>query len=157
NFIYENIICRHGCPQVILSDRGTHFRNQIIDNLLAKFEIKHLYSSPYHLETNGLTERFNRTLKESLAKVSVTTTDWDINVPSVLFAYRTAKQAMTKIEPFYLVYGRTAQFPTKEGIKYTEENLLSRLYTLVATLPEERSKTQIRIRKQQQKQKEYHD
>src|SRR6185295_14660 len=157
NFIYEDIICRHGCPQVILSDRGTHFRNQIVDNLLDKFKINHLYSSPYHPETNGLTERFNRTLKESLAKVSVITTDWDINVLLVLFVYRTAKQVTTKIEPFYLVYGRTAQFPTKEGIEYTEENLLSRLYTLVDILPEERGKTQIRIRKQQQKQKEYHD
>jgi hypothetical protein len=157
NFIYEDIICRHGCPQVILSDRGTHFRNQIVDNLLTKFEIKHLYSTPYHPETNGLTERFNRTLCESLAKTSIDIIDWDMNIPAVLFAYRTAKQATTKIEPFYLVYGRTAHFPTKEGMEYEEENLLSRLYTLVDELPTERGKTQIRIRKQQLKQKEYHD
>ncbi|CAG8649321.1 486_t:CDS:1, partial [Diversispora eburnea] len=39
---------------------------------------------------------------ESLAKISGIVTDWDIYVPSVLFAYRTAKQATTKIEPFYL-------------------------------------------------------
>jgi len=156
-FIYEDIICRHGCPRAILSDRGTHFRNQLVDNLMKKFEIKHLYSFPYHLETNGLTERFNWTLCESLAKTSVIATDWDTNISSVLFAYRTAKQATTKIEPFYLVYGRTAQFPTKEGIEYSEENLLTRLYTLVNKLPEDRRKTQTRIRKQQQKQKEYHN
>ncbi|CAG8646649.1 1888_t:CDS:1, partial [Diversispora eburnea] len=42
------------------------------------------------------------TLCESLVKTSVILTDWDINVPSVLFTYRTAKQATTKIEPFYL-------------------------------------------------------
>lgn len=157
NFIYDEIICRHGCPQTILSDRGTHFRNHIVDNLLEKFRIKHLYSTPYHPETNGLTERFNRTLCESLAKTTETTTSWDKNISSVLFAYRTAKQATTKIEPFYLVYGRTAQFPTKEGLEYDEGNILSRLYTLIDILPEERGKAQVQIRKQQLKQKEYHD
>src|SRR5438034_8291798 len=39
-FIYKEIICRHGCPRVILSDRGTHFRNEIVDGLCKKFEIK---------------------------------------------------------------------------------------------------------------------
>ncbi|RHZ82827.1 hypothetical protein Glove_103g294 [Diversispora epigaea] len=60
--------------------------------------------------------RFNRTLVDSLSKVSEDVTDWDKHIPSVLFAYRIAKQATTKIEPFYLVYGRAAQFPMKFGI-----------------------------------------
>ena len=107
---------------------------------MEKFKIRHLYSSPYHPETNGLTERFNKTLCESLAKTTVIATDWDINVPSVLFAYRTAKQATTKIEPFYLVYGHTARFPTIEGIEYTEKNLLFHLYILVNKLPKDRGK-----------------
>jgi hypothetical protein len=156
-FIYDDIICRHGCPKTILTDRGTHFRNQIIDDLLSRFEIKHLYSTPYHPKTNGLTERFNRTLVESLAKTSEADTDWDKNISSALFAYRTAKQSTTKLEPFYLVYGRTAKFPTKEGIEYVEENLLTRLYDLTNILPKERNQTQTRIFRQQQKQKEYYD
>jgi hypothetical protein len=129
----------------------------MIDNLLKKFEIKHLYSTPYHPETNGLVERFNQTLCESLAKTTEVTTEWDKNIPSVLFAYRTARQSTTKIEPFYLVYGRAARFPTIEGLEYTEENLLTRLYNLTTILSNERSLTQTRIHKQQQKQKEYHD
>ena len=59
NFIYEDIICRHGCPAKILSDRGTHFNNQVIQELTQKFEIKHHFSTPYHPQTNGLVERFN--------------------------------------------------------------------------------------------------
>ena len=69
-----------------------------------KFQIKHLFSTPYHPATNGLVERFNRTLCESLAKTTVNSNEWDIHIPPVLFAYRMAKQATTKIEPFYLVY-----------------------------------------------------
>ena len=62
DFIYNEIICRHGCPTYLVSDRGTHFNNKIIEELTKKFEIKHLFSSPYHPQTNGLVERFNRTL-----------------------------------------------------------------------------------------------
>src|SRR3989337_844904 len=95
-FIYEEIICRHECPKIILSDRGTYFRNKIVDGLCQKFEIKHKLSSLYHLETNGLVERFNRTLCESLAKVSENEDEWDKHVKSVLFAYRTTKHGTTK-------------------------------------------------------------
>ena len=40
-FIYKEIICRHGCPKIILSDRGSHFNNQMVQQLCQKFEIKH--------------------------------------------------------------------------------------------------------------------
>src|SRR5215471_12048203 len=42
-FIYESIICQHGCPSRILSDRGTHFNNKVIAELLEKFKIRHLF------------------------------------------------------------------------------------------------------------------
>jgi len=44
-FIYEQIICQHGCPQIILSDRGTHFNNNLIKGLMEKFKINHLLST----------------------------------------------------------------------------------------------------------------
>ena len=69
-FIYEVIICRHRCPKIILSDRGIHFRNKLVEELCEKFEIKQKLSASYHPQTNGLVERFNCTLCESLAKVS---------------------------------------------------------------------------------------
>src|SRR5215471_3598566 len=60
DFIYEDIICRHGCPQRILSDRGSHFNNNLIQDLTERFKIKHGFSTPYHPKTNGLVERFKR-------------------------------------------------------------------------------------------------
>jgi hypothetical protein len=38
-FVYEDIICRHGCPGEILTDRGTHFNNHLLHELLQKFEV----------------------------------------------------------------------------------------------------------------------
>ena len=73
--------------KVILSDRGTHFRNKLVDRLCKKFEIKHKLLSPYHPQTNGLVERFNQILCESLTKVSEKKNEWDQHIESVLFAY----------------------------------------------------------------------
>src|ERR1044071_682002 len=77
DFIYQEIICRHGCPKIILTDQGMHFKNKLMEELCKKFEIKHKLSSPYHPQTNGLVERFNKTLCESLAKVIEKENEWD--------------------------------------------------------------------------------
>ena len=68
-FIFEEIICRHGTPKILLSDQGQNFISEITRLLCEKFLIKHKFSSPYHPQTNGIVERFNCTLVESLAKV----------------------------------------------------------------------------------------
>ena len=60
-FIYQTIICRHECPKQILSDHETHFRNEIVEALLQKFQIWYIYLTPYYPQTNGLVEWFNRT------------------------------------------------------------------------------------------------
>ena len=71
-FIFEEIICRHGTPKIILSDQGRNFISETIRILCEKFLIKHKFSSPYHPQTNGMVERLNRTLCESLAKAKET-------------------------------------------------------------------------------------
>jgi Integrase zinc binding domain/Integrase core domain len=155
-FIYEEIICRHGCPQRILSDRGTHFNNQVVNGLMDRFKIKHLLSTPYHPQTNGLVERFNRTLCESLAKLVEQTNEWDEFIAPVLFAYRTSKQSTTKIPPFYLTYGRDAVLPV-DDLSQNNENLTQRIAHMLDKLPHDREDTRKRIDQQQVKQKIYHD
>ena len=85
-------ICRYGCPKVLLTDRGTHFVNELLDTLCQQLGTKHSLSTAYHPQTNGLVERFNRTLCEALAKyANEEKDDWDLYIPSVLFAYRNMK------------------------------------------------------------------
>ena len=69
-FLYERIICRYETPTVIQSDQGTNFVNKVIKQLTEKFRVQHSLSSPYHPQSNGLVERFNRTLYEGIAKVA---------------------------------------------------------------------------------------
>ena len=69
-FIYEEIICRFGASKVLQSDKGTYFVNEVIQELTDKFQIWHSLSSPYHPQSNGLVECFNRTLYKGLIKVA---------------------------------------------------------------------------------------
>ena len=152
-FIYEDIICRHGCPKRILTDRGTHFNNRMVKELVEKFEFKHGFSTPYHPKTNGLVERFNKTLCESLAKLGEE--NWDEHISPVLFAYRTKIQESTKMKPFYLVYGREARFPINNDDN--KVSLLERVKYLLGKFPKERYKAKLNVKETQMKQKDYHD
>jgi Integrase zinc binding domain len=112
-FIYEEIICRHGAPKVLLSDRGTSFVNSVVKSLCDTMKTAHVLTTAYHPQTNGLTERFNKTLCETLAKYVIQNDnlEWDQFVPSALFAYRTKIQKSTKFSPFFLLYGRNEETP----------------------------------------------
>ena len=77
-FIYENIITWFGCPKELVSDRGTHFLNDIIEQLTNKFLIKHRKTTPYHPRANGQTEKTNGILCKIITKtVQGSNTDWD--------------------------------------------------------------------------------
>jgi hypothetical protein len=157
DFIYEQIICQHGCPQIILTDHGTHFNNNMISHLMEKFEIKHLLSTPYHPQTNGLVEHFNRTLCESLSKMSNKTNDWDLFIAPVLFAYRTTKHSTTKIEPFFMVYGRLSRLPMDPLEDKNPSNENDRLRQLIDNVPQIRQKARNEVLQAQTKQKDRHD
>jgi len=154
-FIYEDIICRHGCPQKILTDRGSHFNNQLIEGLTNKFKIKHNLSTPYHPKTNGLVERLNGTIGTALAKLKKDE-NWDENIPSVLFAYRIKIQDSSKVKPFYLVYGREARQPIDDE-EINEIEISERCEQLIDKIPGERYKAKKQIEDSQRKQKEYFD
>ncbi|KAL0147249.1 hypothetical protein M9458_057442 [Cirrhinus mrigala] len=74
--------------------------------------IKSLRTTLYHPQTDGLTERFNQTLKQMLRKfVSETGRDWDQWLPYLFFAYREVPQASTIFSPFELLYGHEVKGP----------------------------------------------
>ena len=111
-FIFENIITRFGCPRVLVSDRGSHFINDLIVELTTIFSIKHRKTTPYHPQTNGQTERTNQTLCHILRKtISDSKRDWDEKLPAALWAYRTSYKVTTRATPFMLVYGTESVLP----------------------------------------------
>lgn len=110
--LLNEIIPRHSCPQVIISDRGTEFVNAVISCLTEQMRVSHIRTSPYHPQSNGKTERFHRYVNDSLAKYSHKEPhDWDKYIPSMLMAYRTITNETTEKSPFLVLYGRDPILP----------------------------------------------
>ena len=70
---------------------------------------EHRVTSAYHPQSNGLTERFNQTLKTTLMKlINDEQNDWDEHLPVILFSYRTSikkqQQQTTKLTPLEVMY-----------------------------------------------------
>ncbi|XP_047229399.1 uncharacterized protein LOC124872988 [Girardinichthys multiradiatus] len=78
--------------------------------------IRSVRTTPYHPQTDGLTERFNQTLKQMLRQfVDETGSDWDQWLPYLLFAYREVPQASNGFSPFELLYGYESAGDTSDG------------------------------------------
>ena len=148
-FLYEEIICRYGCPQIIQSDNGLEFVNEVVKELLKQFQIWHQTVSLYRPQANGMIERFNRTLGEALFKLEEVY-DWDKFVKPTLMAYNTSQQNSTKMTPYFLMYGRTARLPL-EGEVLSRNTLLDRVITMIHKLPIFRESARIAIKRAQEK------
>ncbi|XP_078000810.1 uncharacterized protein LOC144453400 [Glandiceps talaboti] len=103
---------RLGIPEEILSDLGTQFISDLMQEVDRLLSIKQLTTTPYHPACNGLVERFNGTLKSMLRRMCTERPkDWDRYLDALLFAYREAPQASLGFSPFELLYGRTVRGP----------------------------------------------
>jgi len=110
--LVEGVVCRHSAPNTLLSDRGTNYTSNLVRENCKLFDIKKQFTSAYHPQTDGLTERFNKTLCTMLSMyTSNTQKDWDQFLPYCLFAYNTAPQSSTEFSPFSLLYGRSPRLP----------------------------------------------
>jgi transposase InsO family protein len=146
-FLYEEIICRFGPPKTIQSDQGTHFVNELIKNLTERFRIKHSLSSPYHPQSNGLVERFNKTLCEGIAKVAEVIHDWDKYIQPVLYAYRTKELRISNRSPYILAYGKEPRLVQDES--HGQRTLVERLMEITDKVPQLRESARRAIQRSQ--------
>ena len=63
---------RHGVPEVIITDRGGEFVDHDNRQWFQELGIDHKLTTPYHPQTNGKVERFNKTLKEMITRLITT-------------------------------------------------------------------------------------
>lgn len=102
-FFLNNILSRHGEHQVIIGDIGTPFTAKLLDELLRLANTVHKLASAYHSQTNGLTERLNRSLSDMMSMhIAESHTNLDDIVPYETFGYSTARHTTTSFSPYYL-------------------------------------------------------
>lgn len=96
-----------GAPERLLTDQGRNFSSRLLKDVCSILGTKKVRTSPYHPQTDGMVEGFNRTIAAMLSQVvDENHSDWDLHIPSVLAAYRVAPHAATGFSPFFLMYGR---------------------------------------------------
>ncbi|MCO5601246.1 hypothetical protein L7F22_055365 [Adiantum nelumboides] len=106
-FVLDYICSRFGTPLEILFDRGPSFRTDLLDALLETLSIKHVHSTPYYPQCNGLVEKTNGVLCKIITKhVRDRPQDWDKRLTAELWAYRTSFKVSTQFTPYHLVYGQ---------------------------------------------------
>ncbi|CAF1615106.1 unnamed protein product, partial [Didymodactylos carnosus] len=66
-FIVEEVILKYGVPRKIITDQGTHFKNELMEKIALLMGFKHAFATTYHPQTNGQVERFNATFYPQLA------------------------------------------------------------------------------------------
>lgn len=62
------VVCRYGVPEVIESDRGTHFTGSIMEEIMAAVGVTQAFHNPNHPQSSGKVERMNGTLKLKIQK-----------------------------------------------------------------------------------------
>ena len=107
--LVDGVICRHGVPEYLVSDRGSNLLSSLMQEVYEATGIHKLSTTAYHPQTDGLVENFNRTLRAMVAKYAGS--NWDEHLQYLLFAYRTKPHESTGESPFFLLYRRDARLP----------------------------------------------
>ena len=112
----DHVFVDHGMPQAIVSDRDPRFKGKFMTEFLRLIGTKQNTSTAFHPQTDGQTERMNRTLEDMLRHyVSSRHDDWDKHLAMAQFAINNAYQESIKTTPFRLNIGKDPKVPTTTG------------------------------------------
>lgn len=104
---YESIVCRHGIPKEVQSDRGHEWLTLEFRDMLTSLRIYHAKTSPGNPAANGIAENRVKALKRCLATLSENhKSGWPRHVPRVQYILNTKRHHTTNYTPYYLMYGR---------------------------------------------------
>ena len=110
--IVEEVITRYGTPSMIHSDQGVQYESHLFTEMCRLFNIKKTHTTPYHPQSDGMVERFNKTLATMLsAYVDEHHANWDEHLPYVMMAYRAAVHETTGTTPNKMMLGREVATP----------------------------------------------
>jgi hypothetical protein len=106
----SRIVCLHGVPKKIVSDRGTQFTLNFWERLHETLDTQLRFSSAYHPQTDGQTKRVNWILEDMLRACALQyERSWDKSLPYAEFSYNTNYHESLKMAPFEMLYGRWCQ------------------------------------------------
>jgi hypothetical protein len=100
------IMCLHGVPKKIVSDRGSQFTSNFWEKLHESMDTKLNFTSVYHPQTDGQTEITNQILEDILRACALKyEKSWDKSLPYIEFSYNNNYHASIEMAPFEALYG----------------------------------------------------
>ncbi|KHJ42377.1 integrase core domain protein [Trichuris suis] len=159
--LVTQFFAKFGPPDTIHSDQGRTFEASLMGNLFELFGIEKTRTTPYHPQSNGLVERFNRTLLDVLrALVSETPGNWDSALPFATMAYNTSVHEATGVTPYFALFGREVRLPVdiQYGLpKPRPEHISAYIWQTRERMHKVQSFMRRRMRIDQRQRKEYYD
>jgi hypothetical protein len=105
-------VTRMGVPLMIHIDQGRNFESKLFKAMSKLLGVKKTRTTAYHPQSDGMVERFNRTLGTMItAYASDHQRDWDRYLPMLTMAYRSTPQESTGLSPNLLMLGREINLP----------------------------------------------
>lgn len=112
NVFVKEVVARFGVPFQLHSDQGRNFEAAVFQQMCTILGVNKTRTTPLHPASDGMVERYNRTLQNQLALyVNDHQTDWDDHLPLLSMAYRTAIHESTSYSPSRLLFGREIKVP----------------------------------------------
>lgn len=106
---YSTWVARFGAPMTITTDQEVQFKAGLFKRLTSLLGCSRTRTSPYHLSSNGMIERWHRTLKAAL--MCQQDNDWIKWLPTVLLGLRTVYKEDIKCSTAELLYGTSRRVP----------------------------------------------
>ncbi|MBW0591746.1 hypothetical protein O181_131461 [Austropuccinia psidii MF-1] len=123
----RHVFSKHGLPVSIVSDRGSLFFSSFWTQSCQQLKISRDFSSAFHPETYGQTERVNKILEQYLwMYVSYHQDDWYTWHPLAEFPYNNAEHSSTKQSPFFTIYRGNPSF---DSIHISQESPAGKVST----------------------------
>jgi transposase InsO family protein len=106
----SRIVYLHGVPRKFVSDTGTQFTSRVCERLHETLDTQLHFSSAYHPQTDGQTERVNQIIEDMLRACALQYgRSWNKSLPYAEFSYNNSYQKSLKMAPFEMLYGRRCQ------------------------------------------------
>ncbi|XP_059295618.1 uncharacterized protein LOC132048954 [Lycium ferocissimum] len=113
DFVRNNIICRFGIPESIVTDNGDNLNSHLIKDICEQFKITHRNLTAYRPQMNGVVEAANKNIKRILRKMIDNYKGWHEKFPCALLGYRTTTITSTGATSYLPVYGTEAVIPAE--------------------------------------------
>ena len=162
SILVEQVVSRFGIPYFIYSDQGRQFESKLFSEMCKLLQITKTRTTPYHPKSDGMVERFNKTLTAMLsAFVNENYTNWDEQWQYVMMAYRSTEHETTGLTPNMCMLGRETTCPLDimyempPAIKNIPQNMW--VWQLQENLEMTHAKVRQNISDNMKRQKRYHD